>query len=541
MIPKMYPRAGNLGWKIIGLPLMWILLALPAAVPRTGLARDRDGFLGDVPPPPPEPNPLDIEVPRGGPVWITLSAYSLTSTITGYRIKRPAKAGKLGVIQMMTADTGRVWYKPPAGAGPGRDSFSYEVQSRAGVSAPADVNITITDTDPVLIAPNDIEFGELLRGETARRSLVLQNIGGGLAEGTVRVPEGWTVEGDAAYSLGAGEKQTFTLIFKPTAERLYTGDIEYTGNPERATDLNGEEVAPIAVSSGTVELREAGEMRIGTVHVVNRTGDVRTLKVTAGPGLDADDTVKVPGKGAADILVRVKKGDGEIRDEVTVEGDGFKAVVPVHALSVEAMERMELRPTTIGQETSRAPVAQIQGGPAAAARMAGPVTPVAPVEGADPGLPEMDLLPAAPDESSEPAAGMPVWPLARGTVTERDALVGCNFKGNQPAHTYRLDVQSVGIDASGRPVAQWAPFTHAMLQEKGSIVIAQMMNLEPGTLYVVRLVGLDALGNIVQSSSAGQVWTPVAKRPWGWWGAGVAAVALAAGGAWFWRRRREDT
>ena len=243
--------------------LVCTLLAVFALTASAGFGRDQDDFPKDVPPPPPEPNPLNIEVPRGGPVWITLSAYSLTSPITGYRIERGAKAGQLGKPQLVTADTGRVKYKPPAGTGPGRDSFSYEVQSVAGVSAPAEVHITITDKDPVLVAANDLEFSQVLVGGSVRRTLVLQNMGGSLAEGTVKTPEGWTVEGNADYRLGAGEKHTFTVIFKPSEERVYTGDIEYTGNLERATDLNGEGVGPVAVTPGTVELRGAGMVRIG--------------------------------------------------------------------------------------------------------------------------------------------------------------------------------------------------------------------------------------------------------------------------------------
>ena len=317
----------------------------------------------------------------GGPVWITLSAYSITSPVTGYRIKRTAKAGQIeGKPELVTADAGRVKYRPPPGVGPGEDSFSYQVQSEDGVSAPAEVHITLTDTNPVLITPNDVEFGQLLPGGSARRSLVLQNIGGGLAEGTVQVPDGWTLDGDAAYHIGAGGKQTFTLIFQPSAVGRYTGDVEYSSNPERATDLNGEVVAPIAVTSGTVELREAGEMRIGTIHVENRTDGARTFKVTAGPALDADGAVTAPANGAADILVRAKAGTGEVDDRVTVEGNGFKAEVPVHAISVEAMERMQLKPAILGA-TPQETVAAGPAGPAQPARRvasASPVSPAAP-------------------------------------------------------------------------------------------------------------------------------------------------------------------
>ena len=69
-----------------------ILLLGLAAIP--GLMRAQDAFRNP-PAPPPEPNPLAVEVPRGGPVWITLSAYSLTSPIIRFRIREGAQNGKL--------------------------------------------------------------------------------------------------------------------------------------------------------------------------------------------------------------------------------------------------------------------------------------------------------------------------------------------------------------------------------------------------------------------------------------------------------------
>jgi hypothetical protein len=519
--------------------LVWVLVALPV------VAQERNAFpVSDFPPPPPEPNELEIEVPRGGPVWITLSAYSITSPVLRYRIKRPAKAGKLGTPELVTAETGRVKYRPPAGTGPGEDSFSYQVQSKEGVSAPAEVHITITDKDPVLITPNDVEFGELLPGESAKRSLELQNIGGGMAEGSLQVPDGWRLEGDPAYHMGAGETQTFTLTFKAAEVGRYTGDIEYSANPERATDLNVEVVAPIAVTSGTVELREAGEMRIGTIHVENRTEGERTLQVKTGPRLDADGKVTVPAKGAADILVRAKGGDGEVEDRVTVEGEGFEAEVPVHAMAAQGRDQRTEAMAPV-KPVAAGPGSPVQKAQVAVAPAPAPPTPAtaAPEEtpaSADAGLPGMDLPPLAEAAATPASVGRQVWALGRGKVTETEAVVGCIFKGAPPARSYRLELQKVGLDAQGRPVAQWEPFTRAMLQEKGPLVVAQMVNLQPGRMYVVRLVGLDDQGNVIESSSVGAVWTMPAKRGWAWGWVGAAVVAMAGAGFWMWRRRVES-
>ena len=495
---------------------VWAAMAMMSL---TGLARDPDVFRGDQPPPPPEANPMDIEVPRGGPVWITLSAYSLTSPIIRYRVRRKVQAGKMGTPQMASADTAVVKYWPPAGAGPGEDSFSYQVQSMAGVSVPAEVHIKITDKDPVLVAPTDLDFGEISPGRSARRELVLQNIGGGLAEGIVKVPDGWIVDGSAAYEVGAGAKQSFTLVFTPTEARGYTGDVEYTGDLGRATDLKGTGLAPISVEAGPVELKKIGADRVGLIHVENRTDGAQILRVTAGSQLETGTSVDVPGKGVADIVVKVKAGEeGEISDQVTIAGEGVNADVPVHAAGLQ----------NIAQHAATMLVATPAGGPVKTPVVAVGRVPV-PVagmrtgdEGAAPAMP-----PLTTDQAAAPVMGMAIAALR---------VMG-SFKGYAPARTYRLETQTVKVDGKGNPQAEWLPFTDAALTVNGAIVTAEMAHLLPGQLYVVRLVGLDDEGKIVGLSSVGQVWTMRAQGGWGLWKWVVVGAVVLAGG-WYWRTRR---
>jgi hypothetical protein len=151
----------------------------------------------------------------------------------------------------------------------------------------------------------------------------------------------------------------------------------------------------------------------------------------------------------------------------------------------------------------------------------------------------MNLPPLVPDtqETAGPEA-MWVAALAIGRVGETDALVGCNFKGAGQAQSYRLETQTVGLDAQGHPSALWLPLA-AAIQTRGQMVAAQMTKLQPGALYVVRLVGLDDQGVVIETSTSEGVWTvapaPAWWRRWGW--AGVV-VAAGGGGVWWWKRRR---
>ena len=497
------------------------LMSLP------GLARGKDLFRGDAPAPPPEPNALDIEVPRGGPVWITLSAYSLTSEIIRYRIRRQPTAGQLaGAPQIVSEATAVVKYRPPPGTGPGEDSFSYQVQSVAGVSVPAEVHIRITDKDPVLVAPTDLDFGEVLPDQSARRSLELQNIGGGRAQGTVRTPDGWTVEGDAAYSVGAGEKQNFTLVFTPREERGYTGDVEYTGDLGRATDLTGKEVAPIAVPAGTLELIGTGIVRIGTIHVENRTDKALTLRVMPGPDLQADASIQAPAKGAAEIMVQTTVGEdrADIHSLVTIEGACEKLEVPVHAAPLRETVGSLAAPSSAGSPAQTPPPATVASG-----------------LGAEVALPDASLPQLAADIEEPPAPESGVWvaPVDIEIMGKDGARLTSNFKGAEPARTWRVEVQTVALDAQGTAQAKWSPFAGAMVKADGQSVSAELAHLAPNALYVVRLIGVDEQGRVVALSAAGQVWTARTGSGghWGWVALGLAV--LAGAGAWVWKRRQE--
>jgi hypothetical protein len=528
----MHPLIHQMSSKVVAL-LMGCMMLL-AWMPEGVMARDP--YPPDQVAPPPEGVPMKIEVPRGRAVLITLSAYSITSPIIRFKIKRQADAGKLGTPHMASATTAVVRYQPPAGAGPGDDSFEFAVQSDAGVSAPAEVDITITDKPPLFIAPTDIEFGQVLTGGSVKKSLELQNLGGGMAEGTVKTPDGWSVDGDPDYHLGGGAKQTFTVIFNPTAQQVFTGDIEYTGNLDRATDLNGEGVGPLAVTTGTVQLIPAGSMRAGSLNLVNRTNGALTVKLTPGPGVQTDPSVTVPPNGAASVTVQAA-GAGEIDDHVTVEGMGLKQDVPVFAPgpapSPEPEEAAMTAPSPAGEPVFVRPpapprIAQVSDSP-----------PVATPTPADNDLPPISLPSQDAGQDDSMPQGIQIVPLQIGIVSMTHAEVGADFKGDTQAQSYRLELETIGMDSQAHPVSKWIPFPGAALSTRGQIVIAQMPDLLPGTLYVVRIAGMDDQGSMIEASTAQGVTTVMAPPPW-WrrWEKEEVLLALAVAAWWWWQNKK---
>jgi len=254
------------------------------------------------------------------------------------------------------------------------------------------------------------------------------------------------------------------------------------------------------------------------IEVKNRTATPQTLSLTAGPRLDVAQTALAQANGSVEIEVRAKGDDAEFADQVTVDGAGTKTIVLVHAAAL-AMDKVAVA-------TTPAPMPAKSRPPQGAA----PVAVAGTLESAMPGL--------ETPGSSETTPGFPVCTLGVGESTQTTAQVGCDFKGVPLARSYRVETRSIKLDPQGNAVAQWTPFIKdAALTVKGTVVIAQMQNLQPGMQYVVRLVGLDGHGNVIEASSAEAVRTVMAKKGWTWQWPLLAAAVLGIG-TWAWRRRR---
>jgi hypothetical protein len=111
----------------------------------------------------------------------------------------------------------------------------------------------------------------------------------------------------------------------------------------------------------------------------------------------------------------------------------------------------------------------------------------------------------------------------------------CNFKGAAAGSSYRLELETVGINAQGRPEAKWVPSANSTVEVNGPTITADLTHLRPSALYVVRMAAVDPQGAIVGLSSTRQIWTaPPKGPPWGWIIFGAVLVIAAA--AWKWRK-----
>ncbi|MEA3209387.1 MAG: Flagellar-associated PapD-like [Chthoniobacter sp.] len=400
---------------------------------------------------PPPPMPQKVIVPRGRKVEIPLRIYGRQNEALRYLIKTPPAHGKLSSVREVGRETSAVAYEPPDDLAITADRFTFSVQSTAGVSAPVEVTIAIIDQPAQLAVPESVDFGELLAGGTATKSLELANRGGGLAQGELLVEPPWKIEGPCKYRLGAGELTNFKLTFAPTDGGQFRGEIRYTSDRDHSTALRGSSQAPISAEPAAVVLGSQPDspLRVGGFEIVNRTPEARTFTLTAGARLHVEKSISVPAGGRVSVPVSAHAVDMEaIEDAVRVEQAGFVLRVPVKAPKVGPILRVASGNIILGRvEATRGAqtVIEVENGGGTVARVTGEIS--APFL-----LPE-STFDVAPGEKKQ-------VPLVLQPGSAGRYRTWLKFKGPQLATVeLQIEAELVGTPAAtaGRQVAKATP------------------------------------------------------------------------------------
>ena len=311
------------------------------------------------PPPPPEAMPLSVKVERGESVRIILHIYGNSSDPVRFRLKSKPMAGTITEPESLTDETAVVVYHHSGAASPLRDHFAYAAQTRAGVSAQADVDIAIHDEPPQLMVPDEVRFGRVFPGEKSERTITIENRGGGLVEGDLEMPSGWRVAGSGEYHLDRGEKQQFTLVFAPEDEREYHGELHFTGDPQHhATMLHGSGVERFAARPSALELKadNASANRSADLDIENRTDEPQSATVEANGKLRvSQQQIELPANGSAKISVSSDEVSA-IDEKLTIRvADAQKQTqlaqfaVPVRAPALGAILRTNANRVSLGK------------------------------------------------------------------------------------------------------------------------------------------------------------------------------------------------
>ena len=166
------------------------------------------------------------------------------------------------------------------------------------------------------------------------------------------MPAPWKVEGRSRYQLAAGESANFKIVFAPAEAGNFRGEIIFTSDREHSTALDGTAAMPVSVEPAEILLRhEPGfALRTGVFEIINRTGEARTFRLSAGPRLRVEPQASVPAGGRLAVAVNTQATDvAALDDAVKVDADGFTLRVPVKAAAVGVILRAGQERVSLGR------------------------------------------------------------------------------------------------------------------------------------------------------------------------------------------------
>jgi hypothetical protein len=310
--------------------------------------------------PPPQPAPVQAKTYIGESVDITLSGVSRSGSGLQFIIRRQPELGTLSKVRMTSRNTGVVTYTHNPQAGIGVDHFRYTAGAPGmGVSAPADVSISVSERPSIFVAPARVDFRDTVMGRAKLETIELRNDGGGRIEGKLTVPLPWTVvDGDGSYTLGPGETQLLTISFVPSAARQFTATGSFSHAPGAELGLAGMGFNPIEVVPREIRLEADGrnEVRTGGFLLRNVSDENLELRIEAPPEVVVQGSIHSPAHSEQQVALHTSAGflaaiDGRLK----LTGDGISIDVPLRVSP--APENLVVEPAKIDfgtLETGRA-------------------------------------------------------------------------------------------------------------------------------------------------------------------------------------------
>ncbi len=559
------------------LPILLVLL----------LAASAAAEINAPPGAPPQAMPLSVTVRRGASVEITLRAYGRANQQLRFKLRSRPALGSLSDPKSLNLETAVVTYQHDGKAAPLLDHFTFAVQSNAGVSVPAEVEIKIVDDAPLLIAPEAVDFKTAAPGGTAEHEITIENRGGGIATGTLIPPENWTVRGDAKYVLDRKEGAKFTLVFAPKEEREYRGDLRYSSNSELITSLHGLGSFPMHVSPATLILHASkdGTTRSGAAELENRTDAAEAVETSADARLHVSSKINVPPREKVSLPIEITDDVSAFNGKLSFVCGTFSASIDVQAAAagpiLQAAPAEVIFPKAAADEVvhATADVQNIGGTRAFVQAAVSQPFEIAKDDAAfslDPGqkravhltskIPESGTLRAAltfnsgdahaevqvraegaaaqarpsyqagvvavadAEEQSPPetfSAVAPVRKFSVDAITTGSATLRWTAPADAPLK-YVVEMQRLSFDQNDELKVDWLTMQGINFKRDGKQVSAVLTGLRPGEHYLLRIASVDAQG-LHSTPSQLIPLTTLAQKPLRWgillWASTVFLIA----------------
>lgn len=233
---------------------------------------------------------------RGGSVRIPLRGFERNLNRLEYKPIGSPRYGRLSQLEQ---------YNGPERQGPGfvtythgndedsnEDTFAFEVRASAtGLRGRGRVTIRILDSPAqLLITPSTLDFGTTAIGDTpVRRTVELANVGGGVIQGFLEIPEPFALSDDGMFVLRRGEKTKIPVIFAPQRAGPYLFPVQPVPGDRATLTLKGEALQPFAVEAAEFEFQEQPDQsRIASAAVKNQSQSPQQISVVLPPDVPVE-------------------------------------------------------------------------------------------------------------------------------------------------------------------------------------------------------------------------------------------------------------
>jgi hypothetical protein len=431
--------------------------------------------------PPAQAVPLVVKVKPGDSVDVPLRAAGADRESIKFKIRQGPRAGELGDIKMTGIDRGVIVYRHGGGEA-SRDVFTYAVQSAAGVSAAAEVQIVVEDDPALLVAPDKIVLPDIQFGGTGKATVAVENGGGGTAIITPQIDPPWRVLGEGTLRVPAGGTQQFEVELPGTEVGSRTASVIYPGFPGKSTLLTATVQPPFVVEKERVRFVPEGADR-AVAEIELRNDQDRAVEIITAPeeGLTVAQKIEVPAKSSSTLRVEAPADIGKW-SKVTLQSGDYRREIAVEPIPPVVIPSIPTPAASVPPTVP--PIA------AATPRRVVPVPRATPAS-AVPQPVASAVVNEEPEPVPEPIYGPPHTKVDVSNITRTSAVLTWQDSGDWK---YAFEKRQLSLDGNGALVIQWTPWQSANVTREGKTVRVALSGLPAGEGQTFRILPSGGTG-----------------------------------------------
>lgn len=258
--------------------------------------------------PPPSPSvgrDIHVRVDRGASVELLLKGVAMPGETVQFAVAKDPAHGSLSGPRRLAKDAVAYTYTHDNSKNSELDKAVFRLKTGPG-NAWGRITAEIDVQEPASKLALDTElldFGPVPIGETRVRNLRVQNQGGGVLRGSLRLGSPWSVEGPAEFATAEGEDQVFRIAFSPSAPDEHRGRLSIDAGPDSTfVSLRGEGTYRFDVP-GRIVLNSTPAGSFVDVPVANLAERALELEIEARPPLVCTSALRIPPGGHATLKV----------------------------------------------------------------------------------------------------------------------------------------------------------------------------------------------------------------------------------------------